>query len=114
MENARPVKSYGLSLARFLQSGNCRMRLFLWKRFRGRASGNSRKLRCGNSSPDGSGIRPQNNFLSAVAGVDANVFCGEVAGPVTRARFTGVQIHNNRNEIGEQRSEEHTSELQSL
>src|SRR5260370_34940416 len=69
--------------------------------FRGPASGNSRKSPCANSLPGGSGIRRRNNS-GAVAGVDANVFSGKVARPITSARFSGVQIHDNRDVFGKQ------------
>src|SRR5882724_5015118 len=38
----------------------------------------------------------------AIGGVDADVFRGEIASPVARAGFAGVQIHNQRNVFGEE------------
>src|SRR5271166_5912040 len=60
----------------------------LWKRFRAPASANLRKPRFASSSPAGNG----NPSLRAVARVDAHVFCGEVAGPITRRSPPRVQI----------------------
>jgi len=37
----------------------------------------------------------------AVAGIDAHVFGGEVASPITSPRFSCVQIHDNGNVLGE-------------
>src|SRR5262249_1986995 len=40
--------------------------------------------------------------LSAITRVDADVFGGEVAGPVARAFAAGVQVHHDRHVVGEQ------------
>src|SRR5262245_24871387 len=48
------------------------------------------------------GLAIVRGWLGAVRRVDADVFGGEVAGPVAGTRFAGVHIHDNGNVIGEQ------------
>src|SRR5260221_14367374 len=43
-----------------------------------------------------------NRTLGAVRGVYADIFGGEVASPIAGTRFSGVQIHYNRNVFGKQ------------
>src|ERR1700693_3306698 len=48
-------------------------------------------------------LRPYKGYgLRAIAGVDADIFRGEIAGPVTGDGAAGVKIHDDRDVLGEQ------------
>src|SRR6266568_1354091 len=77
-------------------------------------SANSRNSPSASNSPTGNGSRRDNfsyprldlsrtrspHSLGSVTSIDAHIFRGEVAGPVARPGFAGVQIHHQRNVLG--------------
>src|SRR5579864_6657798 len=72
-------------------AGNCPTPSSLWKRSCEPASENSKRSPSANNLPAGSGKAS----LRSVTRVDAHVFRGKVAGPITRRRAARVQIHQN-------------------
>src|SRR5712664_3971012 len=74
-----------------LPVGKCQMLSCSWKRFLEQALASSRKSRSANSLRAGSGKLS----LCSVTRVDAHVFRGEIASPITRCGSARMQIHQN-------------------
>src|SRR5690348_1892211 len=109
MARAPPPRNCAPFLPNLSPSGNSPTRSFFLTPSHALPSANSKKPPCASNSPTGNGSSSSTGFIPcsaqhgsrAIRSVNAHVFRSEVAGPVARAGFAGVQIHHHRNVLDE-------------